>query len=1003
MTRSMSTPFVSQLAELCRTDITRTKWVIVPTHAVGRTLGERLTREGTNWVNLRFVTPLDLATRMGAPFLVERGIDPSEDGLGPALMMRLLMQLPEQDGYFRPLADQPSMGEALWSAVRELRAAGLTSGDIPSEAFTSPAKHRELVALQAAYETFLATEKRGDQATVYEEALRHGDWCPIGAADCWIETPDVFWTVLQRRLLDALPGTRLTPRACAIDGAGLPRRLEGVSVTREAQPVRRDAIDLFHAAGREAEIEEVFRRIQASGASLDDVEIACGSESGVIMAWEKALRLEWPATIGPGVPAATTRPGRALLAFCAWIEGGFAATDLRRLLESGDVTLPREMGLSAGRAARLLVKAEAAWGRATYGLTLSRLTGDYTRRAADREEGSDARAHLERTAGEAERLRVWIDALLGAVPDEETVDLQAIVSVALRFLDTAVTASALDARARTVLVENIRELAALGPFQCAVPSALRFVRERVAVSVGGDRPRPGHLFISTIPQAGHAGRRFAFVTGLEEGRVFPSAREDAVLLDRERSAISPALRLSGDRVDEAVWQTLARLADIETAPDARVCYSYASRDLREYRETYASWVMLRAFRRRTGDDTLSFPDMRDALGEPVSVVPPAPDRALTDGRWWLGLVKGAGARGREQVLAAYDGIARGLEAERARATDRLTAFDGYVPEAGPALDPSSDDVVLSATQLERAAECPFRHFLQRGLGLWPLDERQKDHDVWLDPLTRGGILHDLFARFMRRMRDAGRPIADPADRDWLHAEAHAALAEWRVTTPPPSAEVDDRETRDLISDLDQFFDAECNREADREPVGFEVAFGMPSDAGETLGRDEPVTVDLGGGLRFRLQGKIDRIDRIGDGTFEVIDYKTGSFYEPRYSGTFRGGRLLQHALYGRAASELLRERFGSVDVARGVYYFPSFKGGLERKVIDAPAEAALARVLGEIRAVIASGAFAHATSDEDCRFCEMKAACGHASAVPRVSMKLADTVMAARLRLGEHV
>src|SRR5690606_14329501 len=279
-TRSMSTPFVSQLAELCRTDITRTKWVIVPTHAVGRTLGERLTREGTNWVNLRFVTPLDLATRMGAPFLVERGIDPSEDGLGPALMMRLLMQLPEQDGYFRPLADQPSMGEALWSAVRELRAAGLTSGDIPSEAFTSPAKHRELVALQAAYETFLATEKRGDQATVYEEALRHGDWCPIGAADCWIETPDVFWTVLQRRLLDALPGTRLTPRACAIDGAGLPRRLEGVSVTREAQPVRRDAIDLFHAAGREAEIEEVFRRIQASGASLDDVEIACGSESG---------------------------------------------------------------------------------------------------------------------------------------------------------------------------------------------------------------------------------------------------------------------------------------------------------------------------------------------------------------------------------------------------------------------------------------------------------------------------------------------------------------------------------------------------------------------------------------------------------------------------------------------------------------------------------------------------------------------------------------------------
>ena len=29
---------------------------------------------------------------MGAPFLVERGIDPSEEELGPALMMRLLLE-----------------------------------------------------------------------------------------------------------------------------------------------------------------------------------------------------------------------------------------------------------------------------------------------------------------------------------------------------------------------------------------------------------------------------------------------------------------------------------------------------------------------------------------------------------------------------------------------------------------------------------------------------------------------------------------------------------------------------------------------------------------------------------------------------------------------------------------------------------------------------------------------------------------------------------------------
>lgn len=72
---------------------------IRPQHSIGSTLGERLTLEGTDWLNLRFVTPLDIALRMAAPFHVEAGIEPSEEGLGPALMMRLLHELPEP-GYF---------------------------------------------------------------------------------------------------------------------------------------------------------------------------------------------------------------------------------------------------------------------------------------------------------------------------------------------------------------------------------------------------------------------------------------------------------------------------------------------------------------------------------------------------------------------------------------------------------------------------------------------------------------------------------------------------------------------------------------------------------------------------------------------------------------------------------------------------------------------------------------------------------------------------------------
>ena len=78
--------------------------------------------------------------------------------------------------------------------------------------------------------------------------------------------------------------------------------------------------------------------------------------------------------------------------------------------------------------------------------------------------------------------------------------------------------------------------------------------------------------------------------------MFPTATEDAVLLDDERAAISPALRRSTDRIDESVHGVLTRLATWNAGLPATVTFSYSCRDTREFRETYASWLMLQAFR-----------------------------------------------------------------------------------------------------------------------------------------------------------------------------------------------------------------------------------------------------------------------------------------------------------------------------------------------------------------------------------------------------------------------
>jgi ATP-dependent helicase/nuclease subunit B len=1011
-------PFLEQLKGLCTLYPTRTKWVFVPTHAIGRTLGDRLVLEGTDWANLRFITPLDIALLMGAPFLVERGIDPSEEELGPALMMRLLLDLPLEGGYFRPLADHPTLAQALWATVRELRMAGIGAQQIVANAFESAAKHAEIVALLSAYEGFLNDQGRADMATVYQEALKHRDWCPIQPQDCWTELPDANWNPLQRALLDSLPGERLEPKTFELPGVSMPRRLASARAQRlKAEPgmnplaflmtpgfvattgAPKPEVHLFHAGGREAEIEEVFRRVLATGVTLDHVEIACASDAHLALVWEKALRYTWPVTLGAGIPAAFTRPGRALLGVCDWIETDFSAGHLRRLLQSGDMSVEQHERFMAGQAARVLARAEAGWGRATYGLALGHLCKGYEARAADPEESDADRADAQEKAEQVARVRKWITDLVASVPiagDDGTVPLQTVVSGVLDFLERRTArSSALDHRAAAALQEHIGELRALGAISCALPQALRFVRERVqSLTVAPERPRPGHLYASHLSQAGYAGRPALFIVGLEEGRVFSSSTEDAVLLDAERAAISADLRLSSDRIDEAVYAVLNRLA--VSGPAAT--FSYSCRDTREFRETYASWLMLQAYRLEQGNETLAYPAMKTALGEPKSAVPTDREDALSPNGWWLRGVVGAGEDAITVLGAAFPQTAHGRAAEERREASEFTEFDGHVPGAGPGLDPCAPTNVYSVTELEKAAECPFRFFLKRGLGVRPANERERDKDVWLDPLTRGSELHAVYAALLRRTRDENRR-AGKGDGAWLLPLAQARLTQLQEEMPAATAEILARETQDFLADVELFLEAEID-ETESTPVGLEVSFGRPLDDDEDpLARAEPVEIALGAGLTLRIAGRMDRINKLGAATFEVVDYKTGGFWRDKWKGVFAGGSRLQHALYGLAAVELLKTRYEKPKVTGGVYYFSSHKGRQERVRIPAPTQASIAAVLGDLRDVILTGQFTRTPDEDNCRYCDYVAACG-AQANLQAGRKAADARFQAFGRLA---
>lgn len=1022
-------PFVQQLAGLCRSNPAGAKWVFVPSHGVGHALGEQIALSGVAWANLRFTPQLDMAMRMAAPFLVERGIEPLADELGPALVMRLMAELPAAaPGYFRPLAEQPKMADALWGAIRELRMAGIAADALPRGAFERAEKHAEIQTLLRAYEEHLATARVADAAAVYHEALLHPEMCPVLPGDVWTEAPGVFWAPLGRRFLDTLPGTRLPPAGLEAPGVEVPRRL--ALCAGPASPVnpspRTDAerlafllrpeaappslhdgtVAMFRAGGKEAEAEEVLRRVFEGAITLDQVEVACASADYPALFWEKAQRHEWPITVGPGVPVTLTRPARALLAFCAWIEEGFPAGGLRRLLQSGDLPVEIEEGPTAGQAARLLAASEATWGRATYAPALAMLALSYEERAEDPEADEDARARDAVRAARARRLTTWIEGLLAIIPAEDgegRVVLGDLLDGCATFLGRyAAVGNALDAAGLAALTAALEELRALAGFSRPLGEALGIVRDWVEkIAVGRDRARPGHLHVSLLAQAGAAGRAHTFVVGLEEGSVFPPLIEDAVLLDRERAAIHPALPTSRDRVAEALYTIVSRLAVL----GGRVCLSHSCRDLRESRETFPSWLLLQALRVREGRPDLTYKDLDEALGEPVSPVPARPEAALSKAGWWLAQVRSGETDGLPAARSAFPFLAQGDGAETLRRGDGFTVYDGRVTEAGERLDPRTSGRAVSATSLEGLAACPFRYFLEKGLGLEPVEDVRPEADRWLDPLTRGSVLHGLYAQILREARARGERPDSARRGERLRELGEAKLRELYALIPPPSERVFEQERTAFLRDLEVFLSLEARAEG-RTPIGLEVSFGAGAAEGEPLARAEPVVIDLGAGIRFLLRGRIDRIDRLADGSYEVVDYKTGRDFLPGgLAARFAAGRQLQHALYALAATQLLRAQDPAARVLSSAYYFPTVRGGGQRPARPQVDPAALAAVLRDLFAVLAEGTFVHTAKESDCTFCQFHRACG-SDPVGRAKQKLRGAGAAALEaygRLAKHV
>jgi len=948
-----------------------------------RSLGAR-----RSWIGWETTTLRRLAMQLVVPDLAAAGLTVADGYEEQATVDQALDAVLEGTSFteLQELGEAPGFRQAVVNAVEALRLAGLS----PERLRGSPASNGRVRDLLAAvlerYEGALEEAGRIDNAGVMHRAVTALERDGAGTLDPerTFLAPGLSLRGSSGRLVRSLLNAGATPlRSDPVADLAPPPVLWSpapeaapLSALLSGEAAEGADLALFAASGPAEEIREVLRRVMEAGLRWDEVEIIATDPvvyGGALHAISE--RLEIPVSYAVGLPVERTRTGRAAAAWFRWIQMGYPADVLRRLLESGDLEGPD--GVSPERLGRRLRSLRVGWGSHRYIPAIDRalngLEGPPRLRHQESEEVAAERQARERA--ELQSLRALLVPILEATPRLDDADADPRISPAelaagLRaFLRRVAPSDAPSATARDRLLDITGRVAATLTRATHPAAAIALLQRHLEIRVPapqreGSAPwisAGGHLHLSDLDHGGHAARRATFVVGLDAERFPGAGLQDPLLLDSQRRALdAEALPTAGDRLAATRFRMAACLARLR----GRVTLSYSAWDPTEAREVAPSSVMLQAFRASTGRPDASFEALREGLGDASSAIPRTAAIDATD-VWFHALDHdGILIDGSDAVRRTFTALDAGLRGRDALRGEEATSHHGVVRARPDRLDPRRNaDTILSASGLEDLGTCARRYFYKYALGVRKPDDPELDPDVWLDALNRGRLLHAVYEAALREARERELTAGDPAFTelalDALEREARLIARE----VPPPGEAVRRREMAALRADVRSFAEMMAGRDGDWEAL--ELRFGFQGEP--------PVALDLKGGT-VRLRGAIDRVDRTGDG-LTVIDYKTGGSgrYERRH-GVFHGGRRLQNAIYAAVAEVLLDAR-----VERMEYHFPTRKGQNETIGYD---RAELRRGLGLVDRLldaVAAGRFLPTEHADDCRFCDYAPICRHSS------------------------
>ena len=499
----------------------------------------------------------------------------------------------------------------------------------------------------------------------------------------------------------------------------------------------------------------------------------------------------------------------------------------------------------------------------------------------------------------------------------------------------------------------------------AAPPTVASLLTVLQVDLESALPRVGRfgdgVYVGPLSTAPGLDVDILYVVGLSED-LYPGTPSDSpVLPDRIRRGLEGELPTLADDIELKRQHLLAAFAAAPT-----VVASFPRGDLRQTRERLPSrWLLptlqhlaqgtkLPATQWAEGD----YPNGVEAAGSFAGALETT-ERLATEQEW---RVRAA----RAGVLD--DGITEHAQAvSAARKSGTFSRFDGNLSGVDGLPDYRISDRVISPTALESFASCPHAFFVQRILGVKPVEN--PEDIVSIPPNELGTFIHEcmdeLVKKFELELPGPGEPWTSE-QRDALLELAEEKAVQYENRGVTGHHRLWAMEKAKILATLSGILDIDNDW---RASVGAAV-----QDAELTFGQKglPPIEVAVTGG-RVLMAGSADKVDVTADRVY-VTDIKTGS------SSKFKGikqddpvpyGAKLQLPAYAYAAQQAL-----DTDLpVTASYWFIHKENSRIDLVVDDVVQQRYAGVLDVLTEAIAAGHFPNVPPESDdfafvqCAFC----------------------------------